>query len=91
MYADGEPVHVRFDLIPLAAGAIPIRVRIGAFNDSTPDNNEGSIMLSAQAVPTPSQPPQTGPSSSGGGGGAIDRYLLALLLLVAAMRARCDR
>jgi MprA protease rhombosortase-interaction domain-containing protein len=81
---------------PRVTGPVPVRVRVGAQNDSNPANNEKVVTIDVLPAGTSNPPPTTPPPSGGGnsggrgggGGGAIDPWICAALLLLGLTRRR---
>ena len=64
-------------------GVVPVTVRVSAFNDFDPGNDEQTLMVTIVDPPAPPAPPPAPPPSSGGGGGGGGSmsWLLSALLL----------
>jgi hypothetical protein len=76
---DSEGTHPLFLRVrPRGTGAVPISIRVSAFNDFNPVNDE-QMMTVTIVEPTPPPPPPPPPSGGSGGGGSMDWLLAALL------------
>jgi hypothetical protein len=95
--AAGDSRQVDLNLMPTAAGTLPLSLQVSSTNDGNTANDTGLITITAgsgSAAP-PSTPPATGgsgdPPGGGGGGGRVDLALLAMLaaaLVAAGTRRR---
>lgn len=82
---DSEGTHPLFlQVRPRGTGAVPISIRVSAFNDFNPANDEQmmTVTIVEPPPPPPPPPPSGGNSGGGGGGGSMDWWLAALLLMM---------